>query len=1174
MPVSFTPEQQAAISARNTNILLSAAAGSGKTATLVRRVEELIDEGADISRMLVVTFTKAAAADMRDSLISALEKRAKDDARFRRQVQAAHFAPISTIHSFCRQALREQFQKADIDPSFRICDEQEADELLTKALDNVIDAMSRIRYMPLVCGNETLPGGYTVEPRLLDALCEYRNVDSIRESCETLYKFLMNRPDPFAWAENSVAEMRSGEDHWSSVIADEAKLKLRDAAGLCEHYGQLLSEAGYTALYAAAVSDMEFIESLLPCGYAEMKQRIAENTYARFSTPKGHADDPAVIQAKDEREKMKKLITDVKKKLEPDLERMLADLPAVADEAEALVILTKSLDDEYTRLKRQKNLLSFTDLEHKTLELLKDDAVADALRNRYTHIFVDEYQDVSDVQEAIISRIARSDNVFRVGDVKQSIYSFRNAEPSLFRHIYERYEQKDGGTLMCLTKNFRSRANVLEYTNAVFEKAMHGGETEIVYDANARLYPAAAYEGEDPETELYLIGSEDTDQGEVGEEIPEPDDSEKKTDIEEISAADLKDAEYETCVAADRITELLGTDYYDAKKKEHRPLRYSDFVILTRKARDVAQRVLAVLKAKNIPAYADISGGYTEVTEVRIALALMSLAVNRRSDTDWIAVLRSPVVLCSSEELAAIRALSPEGSYFAAVEHYIASSDNLTARKLKELYAMILRWHEEQKQLPLAQFVYRMLVESGLYGIAGALPGGKQRKANLDMLCDKAADYEAGRTGGLTGFIDSIKQQAATASDMGEAHIIGENDDVVRIMTVHKSKGLEFPVVIGINLGKGLLRSDSGNLLLHRKSGIGLMHIDNDLGTLRETLPHMAAGSLKKCEALAEEMRILYVLLTRAKDRLILIAGCKNTEATLAAARLKRTPSSYLDMLLPPFLEPHPELKLKLTCIDRSELDMHLQTSALSVADIFDTAGQQEPPESLISAYAYRYAYADAVLLPLKLNASGLNREIIGPSNPPQLIQRPLFLQEDAARLTAAERGTAMHAALQGLALDRLKEPDDDALHSEIVRQLNTMTERNLLTQAMREVVRPIAILNFLRRDIGKGLLASENVKREWKFTLRMGLSEAMGIDSEEEVLIQGSVDCCYLDNGAWVLLDYKTDRTDDEDELLKRHGAQLNLYRKALERITGIPVKKTVLCLLNQSKELAVQNE
>ncbi len=1147
----WTEDQRAAIEARGSNLLLAAAAGSGKTTVLVERVATLIQEGADVRQMLIVTFTRAAAADMRMSLIKRLTGLAADDPRFRQQAEYAEFASISTIHSFCTDLLRAFFQTAGVDPAFRIADTAEAGVLRAKALKTAM--------------NEA----YQAESEDHLALTAGRSPEEISELALRVHAFLMERPDPWGWLDDQIASLERGEDRFSAVLCRAACRALKDAKSAAEYlYDLCLNRERLEPYIKTCEADLDLIESLMEMDYQAMQAALKKPAFARKPSVRGMKEDPDGQLYDSLRDLVKETVKKAGKCLPLELEGALSDLPGCAKELKGLKEIVVRLDEEYTRLKDEKSLLTFTDLERRALTVLKDEEARRAVQEKYAYVFVDEYQDVSDMQEAILTRAARENALFSVGDVKQSIYRFRHAEPTLFMGKYDAYRKEEGGKLIVLNRNFRSRKTVLEYTNQVFARAMRGGDSEIEYDDAARLYPGASFEGDDPPVEIHLIDKSDQEEEEAESEAA-------------ALIAGMKEAECEALLAAKRMHQLHGSMIWDGRQGKFRPLEWRDFVILTRQARDVAQQMLNVLRREGIPAYADVSGGYLDVMEVQVALALLRLTENRQRDPEWIAVLRSPCVGLTSTELAAIRAKFPDKSYADAVMEYAALHENELCDRLEALIGRLNHWRALSSALPLSHLVWLILSESGFYSVCGALPGGSQRQANLDILCDRAAGYEQAHAGGLTGFLTYIEDMHSISEDMGEAHILGENDDVVRIMTVHKSKGLEFPVVFGVLLGKGLGGGRRSELALHREAGIGLKHMDRRLGTCRDTLIRLAAEAMADKESDAEELRILYVMLTRARDRLILMGSVKSLESAIERYKMSwrspLTPACYLDLLAPPVcgLPGGEELRegeiIEDESLPKVEVYMHTRASLMKAEEeqaqdsvsLMDEALGAQADEEWVRAYQWQYPHEEAVLLPLKLTASGISREITGPAQPPELIPRPLFLSEETGGMTGAERGTAIHAALQGLNLKSLGGLDEQALHSAVVVQLNEMTAEGRLTQAQREAVTPRTLVRFLMSELGQRMLRAEMLQREWMFTLRMSTEEAVGIASEETLLVQGAVDCCFEEDGGWILLDYKTDRADDIDALIGRYRPQLTLYAKAIERITGKPVRETWLCLL-----------
>lgn len=1151
--MKWTDDQAAAIGSRGENLLLSAAAGSGKTAVLVERVAALLREGADVERMLIVTFTRASAADMKEHLVARLQELAGEgDARLREQAERVDRASISTIHAFCTDFLRAFFQAGGVDPAFRIADAAEVAILRERALQ----AALREHYAR---------GGEAFE-----ALSALRSAQEVHDLALALHAFLMERPDPWNWLEEQLRSLEAGEDRYTPELVHAARRPLLQARVLARE-ALALAEEQSEHYVATAKGDLEGLEAVLAIGdYASLQLALRGWSFSRLPVKRGAEPNE---RYKELRDRVKDLKGRAEKILSLSLEDALGDLRASAVELRALAELTRDMDGLLSRYKASRSLVTFSDLEHRTLRALAVPAVQKSVRERFDYVFVDEYQDVSDVQQAILEKVSRGDNLFCVGDMKQSIYRFRHAEPGLFAARARAYERGEGGRLIALRSNFRSRARVLAFTNAVFERAMCGGDTEIEYGEMHRLHPAAAYEREDPPVEVILCGKED-----AGEEAGEA----------AQALNDLRDAEFEALLAARRIRELIGSEGWDPKRGRAYPLSYRHVVVLTRRAKNVAQHVARILQEQGIPACADLSGGFFEVLEVRVALDLLRLIENRQRDLEWISVLRSGAVGLDSRQLSLIRTHTPEGSYAEAVLRYAGTAGDELALRLRGLIERLDEWRALSYALPVSQLLFTVLRQTGLYADMGALPGGAQRQANLDMLMSRAESYESAQAGGLTGFLRYVEQLHAAQEDMGEAHALSENDDVVRVMTVHKSKGLEFPVVIGLQLGAPLARPRTDALCAHKELGLGLEHVDNALGTRRNTLSRQAIAARAEGENYAEALRILYVLLTRAKERLILIGSAARPEARLREAALcRREPvfrRDFLDVLLPAALrmpgsevfwqaaERPPETEagfLPILCrlTGRGGLGADEVREGASDEGALDRLTRETAAGDLPSRFAWVYPHEGEAALPGKRTVSELSREPLPDEEPEsvvaQPVEQPAFLQGESG-MTGAQRGTAMHRCLQGLELSALRGLDAPGLGAEIARQADRMVGRGRLTGEERASLRIGRLTGFFLSDLGRRLLGAQNVRREWLFTLRLSALEATGKDAPGDVLVQGQIDCCFEEAGGWVLLDYKTDRSGDVPALLARYRPQVLLYRTALQRITGRPVREAYLCLLS----------
>ena len=1121
----FTEEQRRAIDARGTNILLSAAAGSGKTTVLVERVLELIASGETrIDRMLIVTFTRAASSDMRAKLTQELGRRAAaGDEVCRDQQLLMDRASITTLHGFCAEFLRTHFESAGVDPAFRVLDDAEARRLLDEALDEAVEE------------------AYADPDARLTQLDYARGPKGVRAMAEILLRRLEERPDPEEWLRMACAPDDALCRCWLDEMLRAARKDV-DQALLMTRLA--LMHPGCNANYAGALEkDLEVLEQLRRIDSCDELQRAL----AGFKqAPAGKKRDCGPVD-----EAVKKLRSDAKSAIERsalrglELGTALSDVKLLAPQLARLGEIALHAREGYEARKAELSGLSYADLEHRTLRALRDDDTARALRESYDYIFVDEYQDTSDVQEALVSRIARGDNLFMVGDVKQSIYRFRQAEPRLFLQKYASYAQGNGGALLPLTMNFRSRPAILSFVNRVFERAMHGGDSEIVYDELARLnHGNQALTGGD--VEIHLLQAPDSD--EASEEILE-----------------MKTCEREALFIAGRIRSLMH---------ENPELRFRDFAVLTRAKRGVLGRMAAILTQQGIPAFADGSEDFYESVEISLALSLLKLVANRRSDVELIGVLRSPAVGLSAGELAQIRIAEPDTPFVDAALAYSEGPDEL-AHRLRAFFELLDRWQLMSLCTELGVLLRTILEESGLYDCAGALPGGPQRQANLNRLIANAAAFDQSISGALTRFLLHTEKLRARGEGDG-AQLLGENDDVVRLMTVHKSKGLEFPVVFGAMMNRrygGGAHSEA--LSTHRDLGLGCLYCDPDLQTRRKTLPQLAIAEREKRENRAEELRILYVLLTRARDHLILTGSVSGIDSARARWRaLQGVPGaagSYFDVILPALDEDGGE-------ICRIEAHTSYAPEAGHSGSVAPPAVAAEPAAdaSLVQALLWKYPDEAAAHQPLKLTVTGLVRQLQAPDAAEELVERPAFLSENPDRMTGAERGTAYHRAMQCLELAPLRERSGRALVDEIRNQLDALTACGRIRSEQRAVVRPSSLAQFFAGEIGARLLRSNAVHREWPFNLRLRIREALTDEEaagapDGEILVQGSIDCCFMEGGNWVLLDYKTDRSDDAGALTRRYRNQLRLYALALERITGAPVSEIRLCLLRSGETLAV---
>lgn len=991
----WTDEQWAAIAADGTNLLVAAAAGSGKTAVLVERlISRIADEerALDVDSLLVATFTKAAAAEMKERIRLALEdalERKPESAHLRRQLALLPRASITTLHSFCMEVIEKYAPLIGLDPGFRIANETEAELMRLDTLD----ALFEERY--------ELEGDQGTLAALADRYGGERSDEPLHRLVLELHDFARSHPWPEWWLRRTAAQFEDADEagladsEWVDSMRQDVLLSLEGALQLLDAGLAVAAEPGGPAPYADTLADdrrlaAELLETVAVRPWESWADAFAAVQFGRLKPCRGDGYDP------DLQERVKGLRDDAKKTVSRlaeewfvrTPEQYAAELRALAPDMTALAELVIGFGERYEAAKRAKGLLDFGDLEHYALRILRDpsstpeqstpSAAALDYRNRFEEIMLDEYQDTNEVQEAIVSLIARPSpgNVFMVGDVKQSIYRFRLAEPGLFLAKYRTYdvwtargdgadgaadgdapvpaasegwpEPAGGGLRIDLARNFRSRPRVVEAVNHVFRLILREKVGEMNYDRRAELvygegYPAepaanaaaeagaavragaSADAAESPyAVEMILIDNgKGRDGGASAGEDGTAAAAENGAAVEAASPggeeAELEAVQLEARCIADEIKRLTGRDgsgappfaVYDGRGGLYRPLAYRDIVILLRAATSLAPAVLEELKAAGIPAYAELATGYFAATEVDVMLSLLHLIDNPDQDIPLAGVLRSPIVGLGAEELARIRLKLRSGSYWQAVRAAAAeggeepaaataasavrpdgesgerSGGPELAERLRTFLASLEAWRSFARREPIGELLGKLYRDTGYYDFVGGLPGGAQRQANLRALVDRARQFERNASSrGLYRFLRFLERMRETGSDLGAARALGEQEDVVRVVSIHKSKGLEFPVVFVAGLGRSFNKQDLNGLFLkHKKLGFGPKMVDAGTRVAYPSLPQLAVRRRLKAEMLAEEMRVLYVALTRPKEKLILVGTTKNAEKELAAWR-------------------------------------------------------------------------------------------------------------------------------------------------------------------------------------------------------------------------------------------------------------------------------------------------
>lgn len=1157
--MEWTGRQKSAIEEKGKNLLVSAAAGSGKTAVLVERIIQLILEGGtDIDRFLVVTFTRAAASEMKEKLAHAIRaqiREEKDPARrafLRRQESRMYLANISTFHSFAIGVVRRFFQYVDVDPSVRVIDEGEADILLWDAMEEVFA--------------DRFEQEDSAFRRFLDRHSQNGGEESLRQALIKDYEHLRSIPYYFKWLDESLAKLDTDA---AGVLQGEALewlrrsyiTELEKAADAFRELYDLLLTTGVPTLAAQIVPPLEAVSQMLDTCRTrdDFRACISDLPSASLAqsliSKKDKADEKAAYQPiKDDAQKQlraaKKYVTELQKAyLQHSDEEERAMMRQAAEDGAVYRMLLHELESLYRAEKKERRVIDYGDIEHYAIEILGHEDAAQIYRDQFAYIFIDEYQDSNYLQETIIGAIARPDNLFMVGDVKQSIYRFRMAEPDIFREKYGRYAVSEGpDAKIDLNDNFRSKGGVIEGVNYVFRDLMDG------YDEDAALHQGAPTDKDiDYPVELYLLDrTEDVkdEQGEIDEEL-----------------SSMKWQEREALMTCRCIKEMLGKPYYDNKSDTVKSFKLQDMVILMRSIKQAGPIYKDVFRREGIGVYVADTSSLFETIEIHTFLDLLRLLDNPQKDLALLSVLRSFFFDFSIDELIAVRMHDKSVPFYKAFEACAEGTGvpESLHEKCKAAAAKLDNWRRMAAYLPLDELIGRLLHDTGYYALMGAVPGGEQRQANLRTLADKARslmDMGRNRIQDLLRYVESL--QARGNVDVGQTSILGENDDVVRIMTIHKSKGLEFPLVFVSGLGGGKGNGGkSGFASIDRGMGIAFPYVDTAKRYKEDLLLTALIREKHKAQEEEEDIRVLYVAMTRARDKLILTA----------AVDPENTSRSYFYDKLQPILE-------------KEDCPIKVIKTSLPAASFAETKAARRSIDSLLAQYLQErnetvrgevaqqlsavYPFAEDLSVKSKYSVTELNQH---EKESVPVIRLPRYFapaEEEGAKrtdisdaVTGAALGTVLHTAMEHLPLGQmLNEAGRPGLPDSIEAYLKTLVQDEILTQQEADAVDPAMIKRFLEGEIGQRLKDASQISRETPFTC---VVQKDGRD----VLVQGIIDCWFVEDGQIVLLDYKSNMKTDEIRAL--YQAQIDLYRQALEDLTGMPVKEAYLYLLREARTVAM---
>lgn len=1262
MGVKWTPEQESAImSPKDSNLgaqtlLVAAAAGSGKTAVLVERIITRLkdmENPLSVQELMVVTFTKAAAAEMSARIGVALAKamESTDDkalqARLERQLNLLPSAHISTLHSFCQWVIRSYFYKLDIPPTARIGNEAEMALLKQEVLENLLkEAYEHNTY-----------GIFD----LSDFFSDDKSDAGLQDKVLSLYEFAMSQSNPDGWMRHAVEPYKAAQEQdlrdtlWGRAMWDDQQAEIDRIADRIEQMEPLLeSPVGpkkWDKVYQEQLAALAQLKGAQTWSdMVDVCRNLDTFTKASFTSlgkalEKGEVDGALADEFKSLGSQNKDSLKGMKNGLfhidESVLQQQFKDqYPLIHN----LVELTIAFHKAYDEAKKEQGIMDFSDLEHLCLALLvepgtEDDPqpseVALELQDTFKEIMVDEYQDMNGVQETIINLISHIDNRFYVGDVKQAIYSFRMADSSLFMHKYNTYGLENDAVerRIDLAKNFRSHENILTTTNFIFYQIMTQEAAELDYGEKESLIPGRIVEDAPSDwvggaVELHLLDTSDTNRSD-------------ETDGDSETAGDEpENNERELDFIIQKIKEL------HASKKQvqnadgsFRQIQWRDFAVLRRSLAGWGTRAVAAMRQAGIPAVVNERDGYFEAQEIQLLLSLLQIIDNPEQDLPMAAVLHSGLIGLDANELGALR-LTGDGSLWSVMPLYAEQAQD---ERLLQFIVHIERWRTLSRRHGVADLLWDIYETLDYVNYVGAMPNGLVRRANVMALYERAKGFESSGFRGLFRFLRFVESLRDSNQDMAVANVVTEADDVVRLMTIHKSKGLEFPVVFLSGVQKKFNTMDFNSpLLVDKNGGIGLKGYYPDIRVSYPSMPWLYCKSIKSDAMKAEEQRILYVALTRARDKLFLtgyinkeikkekgvgahIKHAALTQTQALGADLIKAGNSYLHWLLIAFarhldggaplrniIEPEGETNFDL--LDRQcqvKVEIHdgslygdldykadVDETTINTVRVLGKVNDVELPEEIVQRFAFTYPNLVAAKTTAKISVSELKRRfaerdaeavsatdvsmqqkpviscditedttgenaILDTSIPTisgtELAdsvfgRKPLAIAAADEVVTGAQWGTLMHEAMQWLPVKKYTQKS-------MTDMLDSLQAEGKFSDEERSLLSDRSLYGFFNSDLGQRLIASKRVERELPFSMLFdGNRVYPGVENGERLFLQGIIDTAFVEDNQWVLVDYKTDRVKSGDELIRRYKIQMDLYKEALERLTGMPVKASYI--------------
>lgn len=1141
MAVNWTNDQKSAIEYRDNSVIVSAAAGSGKTAVLVERIMK-ITRTVPIDRLLIVTFTRDAAAQMRKGIADSFSELIADDnldedlrKNYRQQLLLLPDSDICTIDSFCTKIVKENFEKLGISVNFSTIDNNQAVPLFNEVLNDLTESKFECDDKDILI--------------LADGVCDYNNTEKLNSLIEAVYKFVQKSAFPEKALSNLISNYNEDvQNHiWSKISINLAQTKLKEIA--LKYKIAVTNILNYNPDFEkyqdTANEDLETILLVSNCNtYQDMYNALNNISWTTLPTLKELGKTEIAENFKKARDGFKKSVGAVKgfSTSPEDLKTFFALQKPVI---EALVNIVSEFSEKYFKAKLERNVLEFNDLSHLAIKLLVDEnqnptPLAKEISDNYDEIIIDEYQDTNDIQEILLNAVSKeSSNIFMVGDMKQSIYKFRNTAPELFAGKVETFSD-DGqglGKRIYLSENFRSRKNILDFTNLIFEQTMSKETGEVDYREKEKLNNGATYYPKgDLSTDVIIM--------------------EKPASNTEVTFVEL-----EAYQAATEISRLMEskTEIYDKKLKTTRPIKYSDIAILLRTSKNVTEAFSDTLTKCGIPVYNDNNNVVlADTIEVQLILNFLKIIDNPYQDIPLVSVLKSFLFDFDENMLIKIKKHSNTASFYDALENYDQNDEE--KNKIIDFLNILSSLTQDSYTSGITKLIDKIDTIFNYSEYILTMPGGTQRYSNFKFFKSVAKTYETTETGGLFGFIKHLDNINGTSASVAAPKVLPDSADTVIITTIHKSKGLEYPVVILPTLGKNVFTDiDAKNIvLMHKNIGIGLDHLNFDENYKIKSPVKETIKTVNKLELFAEEMRILYVALTRAKEKLILIGSLsdlsktieKVSSASLCSEKLLLTETvfsanSYLELILAALY------RTKAFDIFERENQNYIETDALINIKVIEepeiaefdvvtkeTVETKESYDDIKSILEYSYPYQESKIF-MKYTVSELKRLITEPDTSEEYFSHLAVLNTfDDDKITSAEKGSIFHYVLEKFDF-KCEDPEN-----ELDTLLKTLTDNDVLTQAEADTVDKKAILEFLKSPLGELLKTSDEIYKEHSFNI---LTKDVFENQAENIQLQGVIDCYFKKDDDYIILDFKTGNSKNND-VNESYKLQLEFYKKAVK--------------------------